>query len=126
MTIIMAAMQSSLLTFESSKTDWTTHESLEKTLDYSMSAATELTNTTYDILKVLGKDADFLYDTIETYIQDAQKANKSERVQIWQAIKNDRKYAYAQRSIRERNSWVDTFTRSYQFGKIKDIKTDVQ
>ena len=56
-----------------------------------MSAATELTNTTYDILKVLGKDADFLYDTIETYIQDAQKANKSELVQIWQTIKNDRK-----------------------------------
>jgi len=40
---------------------------------------------------VLGKDADFLYDTIETYIQDAQKANKSELVQIWQTIKNDRK-----------------------------------
>jgi hypothetical protein len=31
MTIIMAAMQNSLLTFESSKTGWTTHESLEKT-----------------------------------------------------------------------------------------------
>jgi len=56
-----------------------------------MSAATELTNTAYDILKVLGKDADFLYDTIETYIQDAQNANKSELVQIWQTIKNDRK-----------------------------------
>jgi hypothetical protein len=45
----------------------------------------------YDILKVLGKDADFLYDTIETYIQDAQKANKSNLVEIWQTIKNDRK-----------------------------------
>jgi len=56
-----------------------------------MSAAAELTNTAYDILKVLGKDADFLYDTIEIYIQDAQKANKSELVQIWQIIKNDRK-----------------------------------
>jgi len=56
-----------------------------------MSAAAELTNTAYDILKVLGKDADFLYDTIEIYIQDAQKANKSELVQIWQTIKNDRK-----------------------------------
>ena len=56
-----------------------------------MSSATELTNTAYDILKVLGKDADFLYDTIETYIQDAQKANKSELVGIWQTIKSDRK-----------------------------------
>jgi hypothetical protein len=52
-----------------------------------MSSATELTNTAYDILKVLGKDADFLYDTIDT----AKKANKSELVAIWQTIKNDRK-----------------------------------
>jgi hypothetical protein len=56
-----------------------------------MSTKTELTDTAYDILKVLGKDADFLYDTIETYIKDAQKANKIELVKIWQAIKEDRK-----------------------------------
>jgi hypothetical protein len=56
-----------------------------------MSTKTELTNTAYDILKVLGKDADFLYDTIETYIKDAQKANKTELVKIWQTIKEDRK-----------------------------------
>ena len=56
-----------------------------------MSSSTELTDTAYDILKVMGRDADFLYDTIETYIQDAQKANKSELVGIWQKIKNDRK-----------------------------------
>jgi hypothetical protein len=48
---------------------------------------TELTDTAYDILKVLGKDADFIYDTIETYIRDAQKANKPK----WQTIKQDRK-----------------------------------
>ncbi len=48
------------------------------------SSTTELTDTAYDILKVLGKDADFLYDTIETYIKDAQKANKSQLVEIWQ------------------------------------------
>ena len=56
-----------------------------------MSSTTELTDTAYDILKVLGKDADFLYDTIETYIKDAQKSNKSELVEIWQTIRNDRK-----------------------------------
>lgn len=56
-----------------------------------MSSSTELTDTAYDILKVMGKDADFLYDTIETYIQDAHKANKSELVEIWQKIKKDRK-----------------------------------
>jgi rubrerythrin len=52
---------------------------------------TELTDTAYDILKVLGKDADFIYDTIETYIKDAQKANKPKVVEIWQTIKKDRK-----------------------------------
>jgi rubrerythrin len=52
---------------------------------------TELTDTAYDILKVLGKDADFIYDTIETYIRDAQKANKTKVVEIWQTIKKDRK-----------------------------------
>ena len=55
-----------------------------------MSSSTELTDTAYDILKVLGKDADFLYDTIETYIKDAQKANKSDSVEIWQTIKKQK------------------------------------
>jgi hypothetical protein len=44
------------------------------------SSSTELTDTAYDILKVLGTDEDFLYDTIETYIKDAQNANKSDLV----------------------------------------------
>ena len=57
----------------------------------SSSSSTELTDTAYDILKVLGKDADFLYDTIETYIKDAQKANKPDLVEIWQTVKKDRK-----------------------------------
>ncbi len=57
----------------------------------SKSEETELTDTAYDILKVLGKDADFIYDTIETYIRDAQKANKPKVVEMWQTIKNDRK-----------------------------------
>ena len=56
-----------------------------------MSSSPELTDTAYDILKVLGKDADFLYDTIETYIKDAEKANKTELLEIWQIIKIDRK-----------------------------------
>jgi hypothetical protein len=60
-----------------------------------MSTSTELTDTAYDILKVLGKDADFLYDTIETYIKDAEKANKTELLEIWQTIK-----------IGKRDSWI--------------------
>jgi hypothetical protein len=50
----------------------------------------ELSNTAYDILKVLGKDADFLYDTIDNYIKDARSANKSDLVDMWQTIKKDR------------------------------------
>ena len=57
----------------------------------SSSSTTELTDTAYDILKVMGKDADFLHDTIETYIEDAERANKPQLVAIWQTIKNDRK-----------------------------------
>jgi len=37
-----------------------------------------LSDTMYDILKVMGKDAEFLYDTIDTYIEDAENANKKD------------------------------------------------
>lgn len=55
-----------------------------------MENSTSLSNTMYDILKVMGKDAEFLYDTIDKYIQDAQNANKQELVNTWNKIKNDR------------------------------------
>jgi hypothetical protein len=55
-----------------------------------MESSSSLSNTMYDILKVMGKDAEFLYDTIDKYIQDAQKANKQELVNTWNKIKNDR------------------------------------
>lgn len=55
-----------------------------------MSSTTTLSNTMYDILKVMGKDAEFLYDTIDSYIQDAQDANKKELVNTWKKIKADR------------------------------------
>ena len=32
----------------------------------SDTSSAELSNTAYDLLKVLGKDADFLYDTIDS------------------------------------------------------------
>jgi hypothetical protein len=44
----------------------------------------------YDILKVMGRDAEFLYDTIDSYIRDAQNANKQELVDTWNKIKTDR------------------------------------
>lgn len=49
----------------------------------------ELPNTMYDIMRAMGKEADFLYETIDTYIKDAQDANKSELAEIWQTIKKD-------------------------------------
>lgn len=55
-----------------------------------MASETELSNTMYDILHAMGKDAGFLYDTINTYIKDAQNANKPDLVETWQTIKKDR------------------------------------
>ena len=43
-----------------------------------MGSETELSNTMYDILHAMGKDAGFLYDTINTYIKDAQSSNKTD------------------------------------------------
>jgi hypothetical protein len=56
----------------------------------SKSETTQLENTTYNILAALGSDADFLYDTIGTYIKDAQSANRSDLVNMWNTIKQDR------------------------------------
>lgn len=58
--------------------------------NYAMSNETELSNTMYDLLHAMGKDAGFLYETIDTYIKDAQNANKSDLVETWQTIKKDR------------------------------------
>jgi hypothetical protein len=51
---------------------------------------TGLENTSFDILIALGKEAQFLYSTIHTYINDAQKANRSDLVNMWNTIKQDR------------------------------------
>ena len=51
---------------------------------------TGLTNRAYDILRTLGKDADFLYDTIGKYIQDAEKDGRQDLADMWKTIKHDR------------------------------------
>jgi hypothetical protein len=56
----------------------------------SQTSDTGLTNRAYDILRTLGKDADFLYDTINKYIQDAEKDNRKDLVDMWKTIKQDR------------------------------------
>jgi rubrerythrin len=55
-----------------------------------MDNVTPLSNTMYDILKVMGKDAEFLYDTIDKYTDDAEKANNKELANTWRTIKSDR------------------------------------
>ena len=55
-----------------------------------MSEKTGIDNSIYNIMSALGKDADFLYDTIDKYIRDAESANKSELVELWKTIRNDR------------------------------------
>jgi rubrerythrin len=55
-----------------------------------MGNSTSLSNTMYDILKVMGKDAEFLYDTIDKYTDDAEKENKTELANTWRKIKSDK------------------------------------
>ena len=51
---------------------------------------TGLDNSTFNILIALGKEAQFLYSTIDTYRSDAEKANRSDLVDMWNKIKEDR------------------------------------
>jgi rubrerythrin len=51
---------------------------------------TKLENSTYNILIALGKEAQFLYSTIDTYIDDARKDNNSDLEKMWRNIKQER------------------------------------
>ena len=51
---------------------------------------TKLENSTYNILIALGKEAQFLYSTIDTYMNDARKDNNSDLENIWKTIKQER------------------------------------
>jgi len=55
-----------------------------------MSQITKLENSTYNILMALGKEADFLYSTLDTYIADAKKDNRLYLVEIWNQMKSDK------------------------------------
>jgi hypothetical protein len=54
-------------------------------------SSTGLGNTTYNIICALAQEADFLYSTVDTYIDDARKENRSQAEQIWQTIKVDKR-----------------------------------
>jgi hypothetical protein len=51
---------------------------------------TRLENSTYNILMALGEEAKFLYSTIDTYIEDARKDNRSDLENMWKTIKQER------------------------------------
>ena len=55
-----------------------------------MNQTTKLENSTYDVLIALGKEADFLYSTIDTYIEDAKKDSRQHLVEIWNEMKRDK------------------------------------
>jgi hypothetical protein len=55
-----------------------------------MTLSTRLDHSTYNILIALGKEADFLYSTVDTYIEDAKKVNREYLVEIWNQIKRDK------------------------------------
>jgi hypothetical protein len=50
---------------------------------------TQLENSSYNILSALGKEAQFLYSTIDTYISDAKQDNRPGLVNIWKSMKQD-------------------------------------
>jgi hypothetical protein len=55
-----------------------------------MTEKTRLDNSTYNILRALGKEADFMYSTVDKYIEDANKDNKTHLVEIWNEMKRDK------------------------------------
>ena len=51
---------------------------------------TKLSNSTYNVLSAMGKEADFLYSTVDKYIQDAQSDGRQNLVELWNEIKQDK------------------------------------
>lgn len=51
---------------------------------------TKLSNSTYNVLSAMGKEADFLYSTVDKQIQDAQSDGRQNLVDLWNEIKQDK------------------------------------
>jgi hypothetical protein len=51
---------------------------------------TKLENSTYNVLSALGREADFLYSTVDKYIQDAHGDRRQNLVELWKEIKQDK------------------------------------
>ena len=54
------------------------------------SESPQLKNSTYNVLSALGREADFLYSTVDKYIQDAQSDGNTKLVELWNEIKQDK------------------------------------
>lgn len=57
---------------------------------FQSEGSTKLSNSIYNLLSALGRDADFLYSTVDRYIEDAQKDGRENLVEIWKEIKQDK------------------------------------
>ncbi len=55
-----------------------------------MSESSQLNNNEFNILKVLGMDAEFLHEAVGQYRKDAQNDNRNDLVELWDKIKSDR------------------------------------
>lgn len=51
---------------------------------------TQIQNSTYNVLSAMGREADFLYSTVDKYIQDAQSDGRQNLVDLWKEIKQDK------------------------------------
>lgn len=51
---------------------------------------TQIQNSTYNVLSALGREADFLYSTVDKYIQDGQSDGRQNLVELWNEIKLDK------------------------------------
>lgn len=56
----------------------------------SQTSNTGLSNRLYDIVRALGKEADFVYDTVNAYIKDAENENRTDLAELWRNIKQDK------------------------------------
>jgi hypothetical protein len=52
--------------------------------------STRLESSTYNILMALGNEGDFLYSTVDAYIEDAKKDNRQHLVELWKEMKTDK------------------------------------
>lgn len=61
-----------------------------QTSSQGKNASTKLENSTYNIIRALEKDADFLYSTVGQYVKDAEQDNRPDLVNTWNTIRQDK------------------------------------